>query len=107
MRQRQLRALVTPKSAPTGDASQQVELLAAFASDQGFEVRRRALLFEESVRIFFHFEFRILGDACSCSGAAIWTHDFKQGSITRHGCEISANAWLDQAAIAFSFLESM
>jgi hypothetical protein len=56
--------LVTRKSALTDGASQQVELLAALASDQGFKARRRTLLFEEAVRIFLHFEFRIPGDAC-------------------------------------------
>src|SRR5450756_571147 len=72
-------------------ASHQVEFLTALASDQGFKARRRTLHFAEAVRIFIHLEFRILGDACISSGAAIGTYDFKHGSITRHGCEISAN----------------
>ena len=87
--------------------SQQVKLLAALALDHGFKARRRTPLLGKAVRIFLDDEFRILGNACISSGAAIGADDFEHGSVTGHVCEISENALRDQAAIALRFLESM
>jgi hypothetical protein len=84
-----------------------MELLSALAPDPGFQTRRGALRFGESVWILLYFKFRGVRDARISGGTAIWTYDFKQGSVRRHDGELSANAWHDQVTIAVMFLESM